>query len=128
MWYQHDGVPAHKSAQPCTFWAQTFDTRIIGHGGQEVAKATGGVSDVAPAKVVIFRVSQAAVLVLSSNTFTPIALTQLSADLKLQSSSHMAKLWPFSGSQVMLGSPAMCVREPTKKPSREPSRINRKFP
>ncbi|GFW61967.1 hypothetical protein TNCV_4669921 [Trichonephila clavipes] len=28
--------------------------------------------------------------------------------------------------QVMFGSPAM--KEPTKKPSREPSRINRKFP
>ncbi|GFU80189.1 uncharacterized protein TNCV_4309911 [Trichonephila clavipes] len=35
MWYQHDGAPAHKSAQPCTFLAQTFDTRIIGYGGQE---------------------------------------------------------------------------------------------
>ena len=23
MWYQHDGAPAHKSAQPCTFLAQT---------------------------------------------------------------------------------------------------------
>ncbi|GFY26449.1 CCDC66 domain-containing protein [Trichonephila clavipes] len=37
---------AHKSAQPCTFLAQTFDTRIIGYGGQEAAEATGGVSDV----------------------------------------------------------------------------------
>ncbi|GFW94171.1 uncharacterized protein TNCV_1979111 [Trichonephila clavipes] len=45
MWYQRDGAPAHKSAQPCTFLAQTFDTRIIGYGGQEVAEATGGVSD-----------------------------------------------------------------------------------
>ncbi|GFT53109.1 uncharacterized protein TNCV_4232411 [Trichonephila clavipes] len=26
MWYQHDGAPAHKSAQPYTFLAQTFDT------------------------------------------------------------------------------------------------------
>ncbi|GFT06533.1 uncharacterized protein TNCV_3356541 [Trichonephila clavipes] len=41
MWYQHDGAPAHKSAQPCTFVAQTFDTRIIGYGGQEVAEDTG---------------------------------------------------------------------------------------
>ncbi|GFW46495.1 uncharacterized protein TNCV_4811821 [Trichonephila clavipes] len=46
MWYQHDGAPAHKSAQPCAILAQTFDTRIIGYGGQEVAEATGGVSDV----------------------------------------------------------------------------------
>ncbi|GFW63028.1 uncharacterized protein TNCV_4453761 [Trichonephila clavipes] len=45
MWYQHDGAPAHKSTQPCTFLAQTFDTRIIGYGGQQVAEATGGVSD-----------------------------------------------------------------------------------
>ena len=30
MWYQHDGAPAHKSAQPCLFLAQTFDTRING--------------------------------------------------------------------------------------------------
>ncbi|GFU32446.1 uncharacterized protein TNCV_3720711 [Trichonephila clavipes] len=43
MWYQNDGAPAHKSAEPCTFLAQTFDTRIIGYGGQEVAVATGGV-------------------------------------------------------------------------------------
>ncbi|GFT32593.1 uncharacterized protein TNCV_3145461 [Trichonephila clavipes] len=35
MWYQHDGAPAHKSEQPCTFLAQTFDTRIIGYGGQQ---------------------------------------------------------------------------------------------
>ncbi|GFT57506.1 uncharacterized protein TNCV_803651 [Trichonephila clavipes] len=45
MWYQHYGAPAHKSAQPCTFLAQTFDTRIFNYGGQEVAEATGGVSD-----------------------------------------------------------------------------------
>ncbi|GFW36996.1 uncharacterized protein TNCV_5018941 [Trichonephila clavipes] len=45
MWHQHDEAPAHKSAQPCIFLAQTFDTRIIGYGGQEVAEATGGVSD-----------------------------------------------------------------------------------
>ncbi|GFV84803.1 uncharacterized protein TNCV_4297851 [Trichonephila clavipes] len=42
MWYQHDCAPAHKSAQPCIFLAQTFDTLIIGCGGQEVAEATGG--------------------------------------------------------------------------------------
>ncbi|GFT56105.1 hypothetical protein TNCV_811521 [Trichonephila clavipes] len=47
MWYQHNGAPAHKSAQPCTLLALTFDTRIIGYGGQEVVEATGGVSDVA---------------------------------------------------------------------------------
>ncbi|GFT79934.1 reverse transcriptase [Trichonephila clavipes] len=35
----------------------------------------------------------------------------------------MAGLWPYSGSQVMSGSPAM--RDPTKKPSSEPSRLNR---
>ncbi len=35
MWYQHDGAPAHKSAQPCTFLVQTFGTRIIGYGGQQ---------------------------------------------------------------------------------------------
>ncbi|PRD19392.1 UNVERIFIED_CONTAM: hypothetical protein NCL1_57459 [Trichonephila clavipes] len=45
MWFQPDGVPAHKSAQPFTFLAQTLDTRIIGYGGQEVAEATNGVSD-----------------------------------------------------------------------------------
>ncbi|GFX04639.1 DUF4817 domain-containing protein [Trichonephila clavipes] len=39
MWYQHDGAPAHKSAQPCTFWAQTFDTLIIGYEGQENDKS-----------------------------------------------------------------------------------------
>ncbi|GFW91276.1 uncharacterized protein TNCV_736911 [Trichonephila clavipes] len=42
MRYQHD---AHKSAQPCTFLVQTFDTRIIGYEGQEVAEATGRVPD-----------------------------------------------------------------------------------
>ncbi|GFW34606.1 uncharacterized protein TNCV_952341 [Trichonephila clavipes] len=36
MWYQHNDAPVHKSAQPCTFLAQTFDTRIIGYG-EEVA-------------------------------------------------------------------------------------------
>ncbi|GFX27384.1 uncharacterized protein TNCV_34811 [Trichonephila clavipes] len=46
MWYQHDGVPAHKSAQAYTFLAQIFDTRMIDCEGQEVAEATGGVSDV----------------------------------------------------------------------------------
>ncbi|GFW40228.1 uncharacterized protein TNCV_5119091 [Trichonephila clavipes] len=46
MWYQHDGAPAQKSVQPCTFLAQTFDTRIICYGGQqEVEEATDGVSD-----------------------------------------------------------------------------------
>ncbi|GFT40159.1 uncharacterized protein TNCV_1526731 [Trichonephila clavipes] len=45
MWYQLDGATTHKSVQPCTFLAQTFDTRIISYGGQEVAEATGGVSD-----------------------------------------------------------------------------------
>ncbi|GFT56036.1 uncharacterized protein TNCV_3117211 [Trichonephila clavipes] len=35
MWYQHEGTPAHKSAQPCKFLAQIFDTRIIGYGGQQ---------------------------------------------------------------------------------------------
>ncbi|GFY04566.1 uncharacterized protein TNCV_4416511 [Trichonephila clavipes] len=32
---QHDGAPAHKSVQPCTFLEQTFDTRIIDYGGQQ---------------------------------------------------------------------------------------------
>ncbi|GFV91718.1 hypothetical protein TNCV_4762831 [Trichonephila clavipes] len=41
----YDGASTHKSAQPCAFLAQTFDTRIIGYGGQEVAEATGGVFD-----------------------------------------------------------------------------------
>ncbi|GFY26240.1 RNase H domain-containing protein [Trichonephila clavipes] len=41
MWYQHGGAPEHKSAQTCTFLEQTFDTRIIRYGGQEVAEATG---------------------------------------------------------------------------------------
>ncbi|GFY00811.1 uncharacterized protein TNCV_2142031 [Trichonephila clavipes] len=68
----------------------------------------------APAKVIFFIESQAAILALSS------------AELKLQSSSHMARLRPYSGSQVMLGSPAM--KKPIKKPSRERSRLNRKFP
>ncbi|GFU54477.1 uncharacterized protein TNCV_3024541 [Trichonephila clavipes] len=45
MWYHHDGASSHKSAQPCSFLAQTFDTRIISYGGQEVAEATGRVSD-----------------------------------------------------------------------------------
>ncbi|GFT54427.1 uncharacterized protein TNCV_2727611 [Trichonephila clavipes] len=47
MWYQHDGAPAHKSAQPSTFLAQIFDTRIIGYEDhtQEVVETTGGVSD-----------------------------------------------------------------------------------
>ncbi|GFW81896.1 hypothetical protein TNCV_2885701 [Trichonephila clavipes] len=53
MWYQHDGAPAHKSSQPCTFLAQTFDTRIIGYGGQEVAEATGGGSDAVAELVVV---------------------------------------------------------------------------
>ncbi|GFU79677.1 uncharacterized protein TNCV_4036841 [Trichonephila clavipes] len=35
MWYQHDGASAHKFAQPFTFLAQTFDTRIIGYGGHQ---------------------------------------------------------------------------------------------
>ncbi|GFX04239.1 uncharacterized protein TNCV_3973881 [Trichonephila clavipes] len=35
MCYQHDCAPAHKSAQPCTFLAQTFDIRIIDYGGQQ---------------------------------------------------------------------------------------------
>ncbi|GFV43621.1 uncharacterized protein TNCV_2679221 [Trichonephila clavipes] len=34
MWYQNVLTPAHKSTQPCTFSAQTFDFRIIGYGGQ----------------------------------------------------------------------------------------------
>ncbi|GFW75771.1 hypothetical protein TNCV_4429541 [Trichonephila clavipes] len=50
----------------------------------------------------------------------------VSAELKLQSSSHMAGLRPCSKSQIILGSPAM--KEPTKKLSRERSRINRKSP
>ncbi|GFX25042.1 putative LOC100569746 [Trichonephila clavipes] len=33
-------VPPHSNVQPCT-----FDTRIIGYGGQEVAEATDGDSD-----------------------------------------------------------------------------------
>ncbi|GFX00899.1 uncharacterized protein TNCV_4578651 [Trichonephila clavipes] len=45
MWYQHDGAPAHKSAQPCTFLTPTFDNRIIGYVAQEVAEATGGFSE-----------------------------------------------------------------------------------
>ncbi|GFX06529.1 uncharacterized protein TNCV_3017631 [Trichonephila clavipes] len=45
MWYQQNGAHKHKSAQPCTSLAQTFDSRIIGYGGEEVAEATGGVSD-----------------------------------------------------------------------------------
>ncbi|GFX92416.1 DUF4817 domain-containing protein [Trichonephila clavipes] len=35
IWYQHNGAPTHKSAQPCTFLAQILDTRIIGYGGQQ---------------------------------------------------------------------------------------------
>ncbi|GFW39613.1 hypothetical protein TNCV_3187841 [Trichonephila clavipes] len=45
MRYQHDGAPSLKSAQPYTLFAQTFGTRIIGYGGQEVVEATSGVSD-----------------------------------------------------------------------------------
>ncbi|GFY19607.1 hypothetical protein TNCV_4647791 [Trichonephila clavipes] len=54
------------------------------------------------------------------------ALAQFSAKLKLRSSFHMAGLRPYSESQVMLGSPA--IKEPTKKPSRETSQLNWKFP
>ena len=32
MWYQHDGVPAHKSKKQCTFLTQAFD---IDYGGQQ---------------------------------------------------------------------------------------------
>ncbi|GFT00420.1 uncharacterized protein TNCV_1981611 [Trichonephila clavipes] len=35
VWYQHDGDPTHKSAQSCKFLAQTFNTQIIGYGGQQ---------------------------------------------------------------------------------------------
>ncbi|GFT74089.1 uncharacterized protein TNCV_3708061 [Trichonephila clavipes] len=45
MWYRHDDAPTYKPAESCTFLALTFDTRIIGNGGQDVAEATGGVSD-----------------------------------------------------------------------------------
>ncbi|GFV48885.1 hypothetical protein TNCV_1342941 [Trichonephila clavipes] len=55
-----------------------------------------------PAKVVFFIESQAAILALISNT----VLTQFSAELKLQNSSHMAGLRLYSESQVMLGFPA----------------------
>ncbi|GFT16850.1 hypothetical protein TNCV_1334291 [Trichonephila clavipes] len=54
---------------------------------------------------------------LTSNTPAETALTQFSAEVKLQSSSHMAGLQPYSGSQVMLESQAM--KESIKKPSRE---------
>ncbi|GFS96318.1 reverse transcriptase [Trichonephila clavipes] len=53
-------------------------------------------------------------------------LPSANAELKLQSSFHMAGLRPYSGSQVVLGSSAM--KEPTKKPNRERSRLNRKSP
>ncbi|GFW42442.1 hypothetical protein TNCV_240391 [Trichonephila clavipes] len=42
------------------------------------------------------------------------------------SSSLIARLRPYSGSQVMLGPPSM--KELVKKPSREPCRLNRKYP
>ncbi|GFT84699.1 hypothetical protein TNCV_2767141 [Trichonephila clavipes] len=71
------------------------------------------------------RNSQAAILALSSNTPTD-CLNTINAELKLRSSSHMTGLWSYSGFQVMVGSSAM--KEPTKKPSREPSRLNRKSP
>ncbi|GFX76268.1 hypothetical protein TNCV_4036691 [Trichonephila clavipes] len=78
----------------------------------------------APAKVIFFIDSQAAILALSSNhQLTAVAL--FSIELKLRSSSHMAGLGPYSGSQVILRFPAM--NEPTKKSSRESSRLNRKF-
>ncbi|GFU39541.1 hypothetical protein TNCV_857371 [Trichonephila clavipes] len=80
----------------------------------------------APAKIVFFIDFQAAFFALSSNTPTDYLNTMPRVDLKLWSSSHMAGLRPYSGSQVILGSPAM--KEPTKKPSREPSRLNRKSP
>ncbi|GFW42518.1 uncharacterized protein TNCV_4257131 [Trichonephila clavipes] len=35
VWYQHDGAPAHKFGQPCTFLAQTFDTPIMSYGDQQ---------------------------------------------------------------------------------------------
>ncbi|GFV98064.1 reverse transcriptase [Trichonephila clavipes] len=63
--------------------------------------------------------SQAATLASSSNKPTDSLNTIQSAELKLRSSSHMAELRPYSGSQVMLDSTAM--KKPTKKPSREPS-------
>ncbi|GFT41967.1 uncharacterized protein TNCV_1668011 [Trichonephila clavipes] len=46
MWYQRDGAKTHKSGQPCTFLVQTFDTRIIRYGSQQVAEATCVVSEV----------------------------------------------------------------------------------
>ncbi|GFW31460.1 hypothetical protein TNCV_1288071 [Trichonephila clavipes] len=59
-------------------------------------------ADLASAKVAFFIDSQDAILALSSNT--PI---QFSVELKLRSSSNMVALGPYSGSQVMLGSPEM---------------------
>ncbi|GFV18647.1 uncharacterized protein TNCV_2872781 [Trichonephila clavipes] len=41
-----------------------------------------------------------------------VTLTRFNAELKLQSSFHMAGLRPYSRSQFMLGSPA--IKEPTK--------------
>ena len=35
MWYEHDGAPVHKSAQPYTFLAQSINTRIIGYKGEQ---------------------------------------------------------------------------------------------
>ena len=46
MWYQHDGAPTHKSEQPCAFLGQTFDTEIIGYGGQQ--KWAAGSPDLSP--------------------------------------------------------------------------------
>ncbi|GFS53462.1 reverse transcriptase [Trichonephila clavipes] len=73
-------------------------------------------SGLAPAKVVLFIDTQAAILALSINT--PTALTQFSAELKLQSSSYVAGLLPYSAYQVILGFPSM--KEPIKKSRRDP--------
>ncbi|GFV56880.1 hypothetical protein TNCV_1869211 [Trichonephila clavipes] len=55
-----------------------------------------------------------------------LPLKLFSAELKVQSSSNKSALWPYSGSQVKLVSPAL--KEPTKTPSREQNQLNRKSP
>ncbi|GFX84888.1 reverse transcriptase [Trichonephila clavipes] len=70
----------------------------------------------APAKVVFFIDSQAAILALSSNTPTD-CLNTIQCRTNIEELIHMAGLRPYSGSQVILGSPAM--KKLTKKPSRE---------
>ncbi|GFS64453.1 reverse transcriptase [Trichonephila clavipes] len=79
----------------------------------------------APAKVVCFIDSQAAILALSSNTPTDCLNT-------IQCRTKMAELISYGWTAVLQWVPSHVeipgnVKELSKKPSREPSRLNWKF-